>query len=352
MDEHHDRARVASLSFYGILALVGYFVFRLFQPFLAPLCWAGVFVVCLYPLHARLMRWLGPPAAAGVSTAAVTLLLVAPAVSIATAFVREAANARDMVQAALTADNLSQVQGIWQWVQVQLPGQWPQDLGVLARDAGTRAAGIVASRAGGLLRDVAAFLFNLVIMLFATFFLFRDAGTVVDAMRRALPFSPGQTEHVLHQARDLIFASVVASLVVATLQGTVGGLAFWMLGIGAPVFWGVVMAFFSLIPIAGAWLIWGPAAIALLVGGEVGRGIALIAIGVGVVGLVDNVVRPMLLSGKAQMNGLLIFVSLIGGVAVFGLLGVVLGPIIMATAITLFDAYTSRQADAAAEHPA
>jgi len=133
-------------------------------------------------------------------------------------------------------------------------------------------------------------------------------------------------------------------MVVAAVQGAIGGLAFAVLGLGAPIFWGVMMAFFALLPL-GAWVIWSPVAGWLLLTGQIGRGIALIAIGAGVVGLIDNILRPILMSGRTQMNGLLVFISLLGGLATFGLLGLVLGPIIMATTISFVDAYATERRD-------
>ena len=108
------------------------------------------------------------------------------------------------------------------------------------------------------------------------------------------------------------------------------------------LFRSVMMAFFALLPL-GAWVIWGPVAVWLLLTGQVARGLALIAMGAGVVGLIDNLLRPILLSGRTEMNGLLIFISLLGGLATFGLLGLVLGPIIMATTISFVDAYASER---------
>jgi predicted PurR-regulated permease PerM len=106
------------------------------------------------------------------------------------------------------------------------------------------------------------------------------------------------------------------------------------------VFWGVVMAFFCLLPF-GAWIVWGPTAVWLMVTGDLTRGLVLAAVGVGVVSAVDNVLRPILLSGRSQINGLLLFISLIGGVSAFGAVGLVLGPILMATTVGLFEAYVS-----------
>jgi len=185
-------------------------------------------------------------------------------------------------------------------------------------------------------------IFDLVIMLFALFFFFRDGDAILRRLRRVLPFDATFRERRIAEAGELIRASITAGLAVAIVQGTIGGLAFWILQLGAPVFWGVMMVFFALLPL-GAWVIWGPVAAWLLLTGQVARGLALIAIGAGVVGIIDNVLRPILLSGRTQMNGLLIFISLLGGLAAFGLLGLVLGPIIMATTISFVDAYASER---------
>lgn len=341
MAEQQERARLATISFSAAVLLLAYSVYLLFRPFLIPLSWAGVMVVCCYPAHAWLRRWLAPGAAAAVSTLAVAVLVIGPSVAIGMAFVREAAGAVDVVNAALTEERFAQLQAVWQWVQGQVPGQQPEDLKVLVQQAGTRAATMVASEAGGLVRNAFVFFFDLIVMLFATYFLFRDAGRVLEGLRRVLPFSASRTEAVLVQARDLIQAGVTAGLVVAALQGAIGGITMALMGFTAPVFWGVVMAVLSLLPLFGSALVWGPAGIYLMVTGSVAKGLVLLAVGGGLVSMVDNVVRPILLSERAQMNGLLVFISLLGGAGAFGLLGIVLGPIIVATALTLLTAYTN-----------
>jgi predicted PurR-regulated permease PerM len=129
---------------------------------------------------------------------------------------------------------------------------------------------------------------------------------------------------------------------VAITQGTVGGIAFAVLGIGAPIFWAWTMVFFALLPL-GAGVIWLPVGVWLLLTGQVGRGIALIAIGFGIIGLIDNFLRPALLSGRTEMNGLMVFISLLGGIAAFGLLGIVLGPVIMAVTMGFINAYATER---------
>ena len=206
----------------------------------------------------------------------------------------------------------------------------------------SRIAGLVTEGAGQLARSIAVLFVNLIIMLFALFFFFRDGDAIMSRLRRVLPFDPSFREGRIRETAELIKASISSGVIVALVQGAMGGITFALLGLGAPVFWGVIMAFFSLLPL-GAWIVWLPVAVWLLLTGEVSRGIALLVIGAGGISLIDNFLRPMLLAGRTQMNGLLVFISLLGGIAAFGLLGLVLGPVIMATAISFVDAYATER---------
>ncbi len=127
---------------------------------------------------------------------------------------------------------------------------------------------------------------------------------------------------------------------IAGFQGLVDGAAFAIVGIRTPVVWGIVMAFFSLLPVVGSWPIWVPAAIWMFATGHIVSGIVLLAICGGLVGTVENFIRPTLISGRTRLNELLIFISVLGGIAAFGMLGIVLGPIVVATAISILDVYT------------
>ena len=160
----------------------------------------------------------------------------------------------------------------------------------------------------------------------------------MKGVRRLLPMQDAAREELIARTRDLISAGVTSAAIVATLQGLLGGIAFAVVGIGAPVFWGVVMAFFCLLPF-GAWIIWFPAAILLGVDGAIARALILGGLGLGIVSMADNIVRADAAERGADMNGLIIFVSLLGGLNVFGLLGLVLGPILVVTALALLTTY-------------
>jgi predicted PurR-regulated permease PerM len=338
-----ERERIATLSFYAAVLLLVYLMYRLLEPFFMPLAWAVVLVVLCHPWHVWLEARLGKSGAAAASTFIVTCMIVVPSLLLMTAFIQQGTLAIADLENALSAGHLPRLQRGWEWAQEHLLGQKPSDLADLVKQATTWAAGFLASQVGVVLRNVLVLIVDLFVMLFALFFLFRDADLIMDIVRRALPFEEPNRGRMIAQARELVHSTVTSGLIVAAVQGLLGGLAFAVLGISAPVFWGIMMAFFALLPFVGASVIWGPAAIWLLVVGEVGRGVILVGLGAGIVGTADNFLLPVLLSGRARLNGLLVFISLLGGLAVFGLLGLVLGPIVVVTATGLLRTYTARE---------
>jgi predicted PurR-regulated permease PerM len=335
------RERISILTFYGIVLLLGYMLYQIFEPFLMPLAWAAVLAIFVFPWHGKYAMRYGRTGAAAISTAIVSALIVIPGLMVLTAFVRETTSAlREMDRDAL-AGPLAWLEQRWYLLQRGIPGASGVDLGTLVDQITQRSAEFVATRAGGLVADLAEFVFKLFVMLFALFFFLRDASSIVAGMRRMLPFDERRRERMIRQTEDLVHASIVSGVIIATLQGGLGGLLFWVLGIGAPVFWGVVMGFFSFLPFFGTWVVWLPAGIWLLMSDHITRGILMLVLGGTVVASVDNFVRPAILSGRARMNGLLMFISLLGGMSLFGLIGVVLGPLVIALAAGLLEAYTA-----------
>jgi predicted PurR-regulated permease PerM len=336
------RERLGTALFYGILALLAFLVFLIFQPFLAPLAWAGVIVVVLYPWHERLVRRWGRTRAAVTSTAGVTLIVIVPALIVMGEFVRQGISAARLTEQALSSGQVSWVNHMWDWISQRVPGESPADLATLAREWAQLFAGFLVSEVGVALRNVARFFFDLVVVIMAMFYFFRDADEIIEDLRAVLPFEDSHRETMIGEARDLIFGSVTSSLVAAAIHGLVGGIGFAVVGLSASIFWGVVMAFFSFIPLVGSSIVWLPASILLIVKGHPGRGIFLMVLCAGVVTFVDSFLRPWLISGRARLSGLLVFVSVLGGIAVFGMLGVVLGPIVVAMTASVLDLYTRR----------
>ena len=343
MPDQLARQRSTTLLFYGCVILLGYLLYQMFEPFLTPLAWAAIFAAFFYSRHKRLERRFGKGGAASISTAAVAVIIVVPCVLIVMAFVDEATQTLGSVDlAGGSSRGLERVQRGWGWLQRQRFGRDIPNLDVVLKMGASRIAGFVTEGAGFLARSLVVVIVDVIIMLFALFFFFRDGDAIMARLRRVLPFDPSFREGRIRETAELIKASISSGIIVALVQGVVGGITFALLGLGAPVFWGVIMAFFSLLPL-GAWIVWLPVAVWLLLTGEIGRGISLMAIGAGGISLIDNFLRPMLLAGRTEMNGLLVFISLLGGMATFGLIGLVLGPVIMATAISFVDAYATER---------
>jgi predicted PurR-regulated permease PerM len=334
-----SRQRVGSALFYGILAVLAYLIYRIFGPFFSPLAWAAVLVVFVGPVNRRLARRWGRTRAAAVSTLAVALILVAPSIILLAEFIRQGVIAAQAAQQQLHSGGFAWAENGWAWFHDHFASGAPADLADVVKQQGERAASFLASEAGPLLRNIAHFLLDLVVMLFVMFYLFRDGDEILASSRSLLPFEGMHADRILSEAHDLIFATLTSTLLVAAVHGILGTSAFLIVGFSAPIFWGVMMGFCSMIPIVGAALVWAPIAATLIVGGHLGRGIFVVAVCAGVSGLSDNIIRPWLISGRANLSGLVVFLSVLGGISAFGFLGVVMGPIIVATAISVLDIY-------------
>ena len=333
-------SRLTAVVSYGVLLLLIYLVFRISEPFLSALAWAAILVTFFYPMHKRIAKHLSSVQASLISTVAVTILLIAPAILVTTFFVREAVSISRGVQHSIVDQHTPIIAKSWSWIAQHVPGVDPNANIFEKLEQGIeKEAGFLAERIGTILKNIAGFIFDLFVMTFAMFYFFRDAGKILGAVRSILPFDAQHRDAMIIQVRDLISASVITSLVIAAVQGALGGLGFALVHLPAPVFWGVLMAFFSLIPVVGSGLIFVPASLWLGFTGHWGRAVLLLAICAGVSTALDNVLRPMLLGGRTELSGLLIFIGVVGGVSLFGMLGLVLGPILIAMAAGVLSVY-------------
>jgi len=332
--------RLTTVLSYGVLLLLGYCVYRIVEPFLVPLAWSAVLAIFFTPLHARIEKRLKPTPAALVSTLGVTFLLVVPSLFLAAYTAKQAVDATAKAQAELTHQGSTATDRVEGWLKKKLPASMQDtDFSEQVRQGAEKAASYLAGRLTGLVRNLVTFFVNLFLMLFALFFMFRDGHEVLRGVRHLLPFDSDIQTEMLEESRELIFASVAVALVIAAMQGALGGLAFTLVGISSPLFWAVLIAFFSLVPVVGSALIWVPAAIWIGLNGHWGKAVVIVAICGGVAGVADNIVRPVLLRNRTRLNELLLFVSVLGGIEVFGLLGIVAGPTIMAAAMGVFRVY-------------
>jgi predicted PurR-regulated permease PerM len=343
-----EAERLSQMAFYGVVLLVCWMAFLIVRPFLVEIGWAVVLAICLDPLRIRLGRRFGHTRTALVLALGAGLLLVLPAVLVATAVVTEGRPAVAHLQAQLQSGGgaAASLHQAWEWARQRAPFLPPEEEAIATVTGSIgKMAEFAAGQAGGLLRGVVEFLFALFITLTILFFLLRDAEAGARAVRRILPFGRAQNERLITLTSDLVMASVTASITVSAIQGIVGGITFALLGFSGAALWGVMMFILAFLPLIGATLVWLPAALWLALSGSIVKGLILAAVGLVILGNVDNVVRPVLLSGRSQMNTLVLILSLLGGVGAFGFIGIVLGPLVAALLTALVESYATEPSE-------
>jgi predicted PurR-regulated permease PerM len=242
-----------------------------------------------------------------------------------------------------------------EWARSLLARVGLEDLGAVQRKLIAALAARsqqITVRAFSIGQNTLAVLLNFFVMLYLLFFLLRDGRQLAARATQALPLAPRQSQRVMQQFATVVRATVKGNVVVALVQGTLGWLAFWVLDITAALMWGAVMALLSLLPAVGAILVWGPVAIYLVATGWIAKGLGLLVWGSLVIGLVDNLLRPLLVGKETRMPDYLVLITTLGGLAVFGVTGFVLGPVIAALFLVSWDLLTEAREQQAASPPA
>jgi predicted PurR-regulated permease PerM len=196
-------------------------------------------------------------------------------------------------------------------------------------------------------------LFQLLITFFALFFFFRDHVSFLRGVRRLIPLSSSETDAIFKRINDTLYAAVFGEILIAMIQGVLGGLMFWILGLPAPFLWGFVIGLFGFLPVIGAWMIWTPAAVYLMIQGDWIRGIVLIAWGILALSVFTTVLYPILVGDRLRLHTLVVFIAIIGGIMAFGTVGIILGPLVLAITISLINIWKERMgSDKIADEPA
>ena len=301
-------------------------------PFAGALTWAVMLAVLFAPLQARFEWLLGHRAAAAALTVLIAVLVVAlPSVIIIDRLVRGAIAGATFLRARI-ADGTLQLPPIIRSVghSLNLPSLIAQATGWLSQSGAS------------LLRGSVAQLIEAVLTFYFLFYFLRDRQVALTMIRDLLPLDAAEIDLLCSRITDTIYATVYGTLMVAALQGALAGFMFWALGIGAPVFWGVVMALLSVVPVLGSFVIWIPEAIFLALEGHEAKAAILALWGALVVGEIDNVVRPILVGNRLRLHTVPVFIAIIGGLLLFGMSGFILGPLIFTITLALFAALRRR----------
>ncbi len=317
-----------------------YLCWRLAAPFLAPLAWALALAVMFAPIY----RWLEtrikrPNVAATILLTLIVVIVLVPVVFIAERLVSEAAGGAATVKAKFETGEWSRaiaahprLAPVASWIEenTDLPGA----IGTIASWLTTQGASLV--------RGSVTQVIGIVLTFYLLFFFLRDRRHALDGIRSLAPLTENEMNRIFARVVDTIHAIIYGTLIIAVVQGTLGGLMFWWLGLAAPLLWGVVMGLLAIVPLLGAFIVWIPAAIVLAVDGSWGKAIVLTIWGSVVVGGIDNLLYPVLVGNRLRLHTVLAFISVVGGLMAFGVSGVILGPVIVAVTKSLLEVWRER----------
>ena len=340
-------------TFLLLLTAVTVAFLAILWPFYGAVFWAVVLAILFMPLHRKLVARLpGKPNLAALGTLGLCLLLVIlPLMLLSLSLIQETAQLYERARSGQLNFGLYAQQilaTLPEWAHRLLAHLHISSLAELQEkfsNAALQASQWLASKVLSIGQNTLGFIVSACIMLYLLFFLLRDGVALGQRIRNAIPLNEAHKRNLSSKFATVVRATVKGNIVVAAAQGALGGLIFWVLDIQAPIFWGVLMAFLSPLPAVGASLIWMPVALYFLATGSLWQGAALMGFGMFVIGLVDNLLRPLLVGKDTKLPDYMVLISTLGGMSLFGLTGFVIGPVIAALFVAVWDLFASAPHD-------
>ncbi len=345
-----DKLKLSSSHWVLVLALVaaGYACYLLVQPYVNSIILAFIISLLMFPVH----EWLESKMPNNKNTVSViscvllTVIIILPLLAVFAAIVQEGAGFSQNAYKWITQGGIQETTAhplvikSLSFINEYLPFDTiePQKVAQRVAEFVSQFGSQLVAFSAKVLGDATNFLMDFFLMLFVLFFLLRDHDKIIKAIRHILPLSRSQEDRLLEEIEKVSKSAVLGSFLTAIAQGLAGGIGMWLAGFPG-LFWGTMMGFASFIPLVGTALIWIPAALYLFITGDTSWAIFLTIWSVVVVGSIDNILRPFLMQGSAGMNTLMIFFSLLGGIQLFGLIGLIYGPLIFAVTMVLFTIY-------------
>jgi len=339
-----DYARIAVLL---ILIVVLFYVFRILEPFLYGLLWAAILASIFHPLFSTLARRLRRPRLASVLTCVLlVVVIVLPALFLLFALAKQSVSAYKVLEehvAGAGPPSLDVVRKAFpfRWVLAKSKGLGlaEPDLGVVLTKGIGSVSAFLVSRSAAIFAEITHSVINFLVMILALYYLLLRGPDMLHELRQFSFLRPEYEDRIIEKFRAIAVATFGGSLATAVIHGAADGIIFWIFRLPSPLLWGAVMAFLSLVPVVGTALVWVPLVIYYLLKGQLVRGLLLLAAFGAVTGIVDNVVKPILIRRGTEVDSIWIFLSVMGGVAVFGLLGLFLGPFLISLLLVLVDIY-------------
>jgi predicted PurR-regulated permease PerM len=324
-----------------VATLIGLYVcYLLLQPFIAALTWALAIAVLTTPAHQAIeSRLKYPNLAAAISVILLVLLVMLPLYWVGQRLVPELSNGLMLVQGELASGDLLQKLKASPWLERLAGAIEPRvDFASILSNATTWLTNLGAS----IVRESMSNLLTMLLTFYLLFYFLRDRREALRYARLLSPLTEAETDRLFVKVSDTIHGVLFGTVIAAGVQGLLGGIAFWLLGLSNPLLWGMVMGLLAVIPVLGAFVVWVPAAVYLALTGEWGKAALLTAWGGIVVGGVDNILHPVLAGGRVRMHTIAMFIAIVGGLIVFGASGLILGPLALAITMSLLEVWRGR----------
>jgi len=343
--EHIFLVFILLLTFFSF-----YHLFQILSPFLSSISWAILLAMMFYPVYQRLHRWMKKKAvlSAMAVTCLIVIVMVLPfsflTISLANEVIDAYHRLQEMIQTGRLEVYLEQVkelpilrgiaEGLNRYFDLS-----QMDPGSLLLKNLQQVSTFLFNQTSKILKGLSTFVIGFFFTLLSLYYLFKDGERLFGSLKEILPVPPKERDLLIRRFKDMVYATLYGGILVALVQGILGGLIFLILGISSPVLWGTAMAFLSFIPIGGTALVWAPAAIVLMVEGTLLKGFILLFVGIFGISMVDNFLRPFFISAKTNIHPLLLFFTVLGGIDAFGLIGLVAGPLVATLCLTLVEIY-------------
>jgi len=329
-----------------LVLLLGFLSFEILKPFLSPIVWAIVFSIVFYPLYVFTVRYVKWKTIASLITLLVILVLIlGPFSYLSYVLIKELKSLAEYLQ----NESIGSLQNILQHPTVRTILDKVLSLLNITQDElnntiSNNIAGLgreLVSRITKGMTNIVTISLNFIFMSFSIFFFLRDGPQFLKRVRDYMPFSEEQKDRLVGLIRDIIISTIYGGIVVSIVQGTMAGIAFFLLGISTPVVWGLATSIASFVPLLGASAVWVSITIYLFMEGAVEKGIILAIVGMFGISLIDNILKPIIIGGRTKMPVLVIFFSIFGGIKLFGLIGLIMGPLVLALFVSLIEIFRS-----------
>lgn len=343
------RQQLFAAFFFAVFLFLLSQLYSLFSGFLVPLIWTVILVLTFYPLFTLVLRWLPErrSTASLLMTTLIILLVAVPTFFLSSVLTVQVIGFYQHVQEAIQSGELQQFLASWQDTFVgRLWQKWGSriplseiDLPSLALQGANVASQFIVGQATGIAKNLFVFLFDILIISFSLFFLFRDGEELYKILRDLIPMEPEHKDTIFQRFYETISAVVQGMIVTAVAQGVLAWIGFWALGMEFSFFLAFASALLSLQPLGGSAVVWLPCALYLGFTGSWTKSIILIVYGTLIISGIDNVIKPLIIGGRTKLPTFFLFFGILGGLQAYGVLGIFLGPVLLATIMAFVNIY-------------